>query len=182
MKLLVIIICFSAFNIFCGISNVFCQTPINLDRQSKGSSIEAPANNSVTMAVGAVVRLERLNGGDCKDCPPRYTLTIYADGTVIYEGIEFVKTKGKVTTNIGKEKVKQIMDSFEKTDFFSIKRDYIAIDRPVATLSASFRGNANRIENSYSTGGFYTDNKEAQSLMALENEIDEVVQSGQWVK
>lgn len=131
------------------------------------------------MEDGAVIRLERQGGGFCADCPPCYNLTIYEDGTVVYEGIAFVKTKGKATANIGKEKVKKIMAAIEKNGFFSISRDYIAIDRPLAALSANFQGKTKRLENSY---GFDSDVKEAQSLMALENEIDETVQSSQWVK
>ncbi len=161
----VAITCIVAFNFFCCVNPVFSQT--------------TASPSAATMEDGAVIRLERLSGGFCADCPPCYTLAIYEDGTVVYEGIKFVKTNGKVTTNIGKEKVKEIMAKIEKSGFFSINRNYIAIDRPVSALSVNFQGKTKRVENSY---GFYSEVKEAQNLMALENEIDEIVQSAQWIK
>lgn len=132
-------------------------------------------DSSVINDNNAVITLTR--GG--QDCPPAYELAIYEDGTVIYRGIKFVKTEGIVTTIIGKEKVKQIIDEFEKIDFFSIDRNYIGIDTPLATISLSLHGNKKSVINSYLT---YTDIKKVQELIALEDKIDEIVHTEQWTK
>jgi len=48
------------------------------------------------------ITLERT---ECYGFCPIYTLTIQGDGTVVYDGKDFVKTKGRVEITIPKEKI-----------------------------------------------------------------------------
>src|SRR5262249_21525334 len=54
----------------------------------------------------AVVTLERTQ---CYGTCPSYKLTVSADGTVVFEGREYVKNKGTVRSNIGVEKVAELI-------------------------------------------------------------------------
>ena len=56
--------------------------------------------------MSTIIKLQR---GPCFGPCPIYKVTIYDNGTVIYNGEEFVKTKGKHKINISKEKIRELM-------------------------------------------------------------------------
>lgn len=61
------------------------------------------------------VTLER---GACFGACPIYKVTIYTDGTVVYEGERFVEVEGRQTTNIEPEVVEQLVAGFEAAGYF----------------------------------------------------------------
>ena len=50
-----------------------------------------------------------------------YTLAIKNDGSVVYEGKEFVKVKGRAEATISKEKIGELISEFWKIDYFSLQ-------------------------------------------------------------
>ncbi len=123
-----------------------------------------------------IISLERT---ECFGTCPAYGLTVYGNGTVVYEGKNFVKIEGIKTITISKEEIRELISEFEKIDFFSISRDrYIAIDLPNAIVSITIDGRTRTIENSY---GAYFDDIEVRKLIELENKIDEITNSKQWI-
>src|SRR5262245_30525267 len=55
---------------------------------------------------------------------PVYKLTIYPTGVVIYEGKDSVAVKGKKTTVIGIDKVKELKAEINRAKFYSLKDKY----------------------------------------------------------
>jgi CRISPR/Cas system CMR-associated protein Cmr3 (group 5 of RAMP superfamily) len=109
---------------------------------------------------------------------PVYTLTIYSDGTVVYEGEEFVKTQGRVETTIDQEKIKQLVSEFEAVGYFSLNDGYVEhtiTDAQTVITSITIDGKTKTIEH------YHGDLNAPEQLTELENKIDEIVDSNQWI-
>jgi hypothetical protein len=132
--------------------------------------------NNTSNLDGVVITLERTA---CFGTCPVYTLTINGDGTVIYEGKDFVKTGGRVETTISQDKVKQLISEFEKVDYFSLNDSYTErtiTDAQTVITSITIDGKTKTIEH------YYGDFSAPKQLTELEDKIDEIVDSGQWIK
>ena len=122
-----------------------------------------------------VITLERTA---CFGFCPVYTLTIYGDGTVIYDGEEFVTVKDRVEATITKEKIKQLVLEFEAIDYYSLDDNYIErtiTDAQTVVTSITIDGKTKAIEH------YHGDFNAPENLTALENKIDEIVNSNQWI-
>jgi hypothetical protein len=60
----------------------------------------------------------------CFGACPMYRMTLYADGTVVYEGDRFVEVTGKQTINIGAETVDKLVGIFESAGYFDWQDEY----------------------------------------------------------
>ena len=132
--------------------------------------------NNTSNLDGVVITLERTA---CFGTCPVYTLTINGDGTVIYEGKDFVKTGGRAETAISQDKVKQLISEFEKVDYFSLNDSYTErtiTDAQTVITSITIDGKTKTIEH------YYGDFSAPKQLTELEDKIDEIVDSGQWIK
>ena len=110
---------------------------------------------------------------------PSYSLAIYEDGLVIYEGKLFVKTTGIRKSKIDKAKLDALLLALENGGYFSFKDEYLnrdATDMPNITTSVKI-GNKNKKISHY-RGDFSAPKK----LIDLEDKIDEAVNSKQWIK
>ncbi|MFC2045340.1 DUF6438 domain-containing protein [Chloroflexota bacterium] len=115
----------------------------------------------------------------CFGACPVYKLTIYGDGTVIYEGIEFVKIEGTVTSTINEDKIRQLVSAFREIDYSSLNDSYeefMATDMPYAITSITIDGKTKTVRH------YHGDFSAPEELTQLENKIDEIVSSDQWVK
>jgi hypothetical protein len=123
-----------------------------------------------------IITLERTAClGEC----PIYTLTIHGDGTVVYEGKDFVKTKGRKESIISKEKIEELILEFNRADYFSLKDNYVEhtmTDAHSVITSITINGKLKIIEH------YHGDFSAPEALSTLENKIDEIVNSDQWVK
>ena len=122
-----------------------------------------------------VVTLER---GPCFGACPVYRLTVYGDGRVSYEGIRFVRIEGTRTATISEDNVRQLIAEFYAIDYFSLHDEYThadATDMPSATTSITIGGKTKTIIHYH--GDFSTPDE----LTALEDKIDEIVSTRQWV-
>ena len=122
------------------------------------------------------ISLER---GPCFGTCPIYKVEIKGDGSVTYTGERFVKITGEQHAQISREEVSALVAKFEKADFFSLKDEYTApvTDLPTYTLSVSFSGR-NKTVTDY--GGRMADMPAV--VTELENEVDRVAGTDQWVK
>jgi hypothetical protein len=123
-----------------------------------------------------VITLERTA---CFGACPVYSLTINGDGTVIYVGEDFVKTKGERETTIGADAVNQLVLEFEKADYFSLNDSYTGFgvsDMPSANTSITVGGQTKAVKH------YLGDRSAPEKLTELENKIDEIVNSAQWIK
>lgn len=123
-----------------------------------------------------VITLERTA---CFGTCPVYSLTIQGDGTVVYEGKDFVEVKGTAEKTISQDQIDKLVTEFEKADYFSLKDSYTErtiTDAPTVTTSISISGKTKTIEH------YRGDENAPERLTQLEDKIDEIVNSDQWIK
>lgn len=120
----------------------------------------------------AVITMERTV---CFGTCPAYKVVVYGNGTVVYEGFNFVAVEGKQTAQISNEQVKELVSQFYKHGFFSLKDRYEeqVTDLPSTTTSITLSGS----EKSVYRYGLHPEN-----LVELENKIDEIAGTAKWVK
>ena len=116
-----------------------------------------------------VITIER---GACFGSCPIYSAQIYADGTVIYRGVDFVKIKGNRRHRIPKDRVNELIKAFEQINYFSLKERYdtdengrSVTDMPTTTTSISWNGKYKKVID------YYYSPKE---LVTLEDLIDKL--------
>jgi len=115
----------------------------------------------------------------CFGACPDYTLIIKGDGNVTYEGRQFVKIEGTRTTTISEAKVRQLLSEFQKIDYFSLNDSYEefgATDMPSAITSLTINGKTKTVRH------YHGDFTAPEQLTELEDRIDEIVNSDQWIK
>jgi len=109
---------------------------------------------------------------------PVYNLTVQGSGKVIFKGYSFIDKPGIQTKEIGKEKVKELVSEFEKINFFSLEDKYNESD--VTDLSGAIT--FIRLNGKTKTIDHYHGNRNApKELSALENRIDEIVDTKEWI-
>ena len=123
-----------------------------------------------------VITLERT---PCHGFCPVYKLTIDGDGTVVYEGKDFVSTKNREETAISQDKIDQLVQEFKIIDYFSLNDEYTTrtiTDAPSVITSIILDGKTKTIEH------YHGDFSAPEELTELEDRIDEIVNSEQWIK
>ena len=138
---------------------------------------------SLTLAAVPVITLERTT---CFGTCPAYKLTIFDDGKVLYEGKDFVKTRGKAETKITKDAVQQLVREFEKLDYMKLDDEYSDgkncpegwTDYPSAITSLNQDGKTKRVVHYHGCRGLPI----LDQLTALEAKIDELVNTKRWIK
>jgi hypothetical protein len=116
-----------------------------------------------------------------------YKLTITADGKIVFEGRRFVKQEGVTQTSvISQEQLKQLIGEFEQVKFFSLEDQYVqdqrvcaqwVTDSPSAITSIRINGKSKTINHYHGCIGPNV----PKELTQLENKIDEVVNTAQWL-
>lgn len=134
------------------------------------STLKIPGG--VADAGSALITMERTG---CFGTCPAYSLAIYGNGTVRYEGFLFVAATGIRTDQISEEKVGEIVAEFYRIDYFSLQDRYEdqATDLPSTTTSIAIAG----VKKSVYRYGFGP-----EKLIQLENKIDEIVGTERWIK
>ena len=115
----------------------------------------------------------------CKGKCPVYTLSIYGNGTVVYEGKDYVKVQGRQTTAISEDQVRQLIAEFQKVDYFALEDSYeefMATDMPSTYTSLTVGGKTKTVRH------YHGDFSAPEELTALEDRIDDIVNSDQWVR
>ncbi len=113
----------------------------------------------------------------CFGSCPVYTVAIYADGTVVYEGESSVIVEGRQTTQIAPETVVALVEGFEATGYFEWEDSYDAFmvtDQSSVITSVTRDGETKTIHR---YGG---DNTAPIELLYLETWIDKAVNTQQW--
>ena len=133
-----------------------------------------------TLPLGAggelVITLERTA---CFGTCPVYSLKIKGDGSVIYSGVDFVQTQGIHEGTISMDAIERLITEFEKADYFSLNDSYTNFgvsDMPSANTSISIGDKTKAIKH------YLGDRSAPEKLTELENKIDEIVNSAQWIE
>jgi hypothetical protein len=111
----------------------------------------------------------------CRGSCPIYSIALSSDGTVEYEGIEFVNVKGKRRYLIPIDQVNKLISEVRAVQFFSLKDSYRTIlkdgvetsvtDRPATTITVTLDGKTKTVVDYYGT---------PESVKSLEDRIDEL--------
>lgn len=131
-------------------------------------------NQSQPMSQQVVLTLERTA---CFGFCPIYKLSVYGSGKVVYEGTRFVKVTGTRTTTISQTAVRKLVADFQKINYFNLQDSYTGghTDAPSAITSLT-------MGKKQKTVNHYLPSPDAPTqLTELENKIDAVVNSKQWI-
>lgn len=123
----------------------------------------------------AVITLERtLCYGFCPD----YTVRIESDGDVIYTGRRFVNVTGEQRSQIPAEDVARLLTRFDAIGFTSLRDEYRAqvTDLPSTTITLERDGVRKSVLDYGGTGAGMP-----EGVRALQDEIDRVAGTAQWV-
>jgi hypothetical protein len=165
-------------------------------RSNSTSSLDSPTQNAstpntgvtpLTMADDLLITLER---GVCYGRCAQYVLTINSDGSVVFNGKEETKVKGKATGSISKEDLKTLIAQFDKVKFFQLDDRYEygncpnkISDTPSATTTMRVNGKTKTVRHYL---GCVEDDSQHTSLppglMELEQMIDRLAGSKRWVE
>jgi hypothetical protein len=113
----------------------------------------------------------------CFGACPVYTVTIYTDGTVVYNGERFVDVEGEQTTTIDPQVVEQLVAGFEAAGYFGWEDEYTSMsvtDQSYVTTSVTRGGETKQIVH------YLGDNAAPLALPYLEAWIDLAAHTGQW--
>jgi hypothetical protein len=116
--------------------------------------------------------------GDC----PEYSVRVWGDGRVEYEGFANVKTVKKRQSQLAADKVRALLAEFDKDKFWEIDPIYseagctgtYCFDWPSTTIEVTIGGASHRIEH------FYGCAAAPKSLFKLEKMVDETANVQQW--
>jgi hypothetical protein len=131
-----------------------------------------------------VITLERTV---CFGTCPHYKLTIFSDGLVSYEGIEYVKKVGRASGRISRAKLNDLVKEFIDIDYFNLANSYTPGDKacpedwtdmPSANTSLTWRGRSKAINHYHGCRG----SSALELLTKLEDKIDEAVNVKKWTK
>lgn len=91
--------------------------------------------------------LFELETTSCYGTCPVYYLQIYSNGTAILQGKEHIDKIGKFKSNIDKEKLNELITSFEDASFFELKDAYQSrfLDLPTKYISYHKNGETKKI-------------------------------------
>lgn len=110
---------------------------------------------------------------------PIYRITVEGDGTVTYWGEMFVAVEGEQTSHITQEGVRRLARELERVDFFALQDEYTdmsATDTPSAITTLRLNSEMKTIVH------YHGDFSAPEKLTKLENLIDEITSSKQWVE
>lgn len=120
-----------------------------------------------------------LQRGICFGTCPVYSLTIFANGSVVYEGKEFVKELGIRNGTLNTSTVDELFNMIESSGFFDLADSYSAYDitdMPSATITLITGGKVKRVEH------YHGDMTTPPILTDLENAIDQAADVTRWTE
>jgi hypothetical protein len=155
---------------FTGNDQYFDTLDITITGSASGTA--SPLGNGEEL----VITLEKTA---CFGTCPVYSLKIKGDGTVIYAGEDFVQIQGIQEATINRDAIERLVTEFEKADYFSLNDSYTDFgisDMPSVNTSISIGGKTKAVKH------YLGDLNAPEQLTELENKIDEIVNSAQWIE
>ncbi len=123
----------------------------------------------------AVITLDR---GPSFSSSPGYRLTLHGDGTVVYEAGDFVKGKRVEREKIPQATVRELIDEFVAAGYFFFLESYSEIE---VTCQSWITTSIAIGDMHHSITRYAGDLSAPKKLCDLENRIDEIADSAQWI-
>lgn len=115
----------------------------------------------------------------CFGTCPSYSIEVHGDGTVLYESNGYTAIHGNHRGKVSKEAVAQMLDAFQRANYFSLANEYKALvtDNPTYTTSIKFDSHFKKIVDyvGLSVGM-------PAVVQQLEDAVDELSDSARWTK
>jgi hypothetical protein len=148
-----------------------------------GAGYSGQTANPQDIPQDLMITIERLG---CFGICPVYRLTIAADGAVVFEGRRFVKeARATKKSAINQEQLKELMAEIDRVKFF-LDDDYSSDSRacnegmddsPLAITSIRINGKSKTVSHYDGCTG----PKGPKDIAELEKNIDEIVNTAQWL-
>jgi hypothetical protein len=139
------------------------------------NSIAAETEESSDPRDSAVITMQR--NSTANSISPVYSLTIFGNGSVVYQGIKNVNTTGIHTYQIPKDGARELVNEFINIYYFALKDKYgdssSASSVDTVTTSININGRTKTILDDKSSYA-------PEPLRALEDKIDNVTNSRKW--
>lgn len=126
------------------------------------------------------VLLASIDRGACYGTCPVYTLAVYRDGTVEYEGKLYVKTTGKAAGTVTDEQMAALDKLFTSDHYLAYDSKYTSYDvTDESSARTAYRPPGAR--ETKTVDHYAGDSKAPESLTKLEDRFDAIVQSERWI-
>ncbi len=137
----------------------------------------APALNSAAQEEDRSVTITMTRGACFGFCPV-YRVSISESGEVIYVGEQFVNVRGEQRAQISPEAVQTLLTRFDEVGFASLQDEYRApvTDHPTYTITLERNGRTKTVTDYAGVNAGMP-----QAVRELEDEIDRVAGTAQWV-
>lgn len=132
---------------------------------------DASASPVTTAEVLPLVQLKR---GACFGRCPMYSVTVFTDGAVSFDGERFVETQGHATGKLDAAALGKLVKRLESSGFAEWKTSYE--NRQVtdmATVTLTFRGRT--------IVHYIGDESAPAGLKQLEDDVDALIGTSQWI-
>lgn len=110
----------------------------------------------------------------CFGMCPTYEMTIFQDGTAVYEGIAHVDKIGKFKATFSKEEIENIKKMVDSINYFDFKEEYVAphiTDLPTTYTQMSYGGKSLKIK---------TYGEAPPSLMRFQSYLHQIMERTDW--
>jgi len=120
--------------------------------------------------------------GPCFGTCPAYILTVFADGSVAYNGVNFVLAEGNRETTLSPEQLAQLHRAVVQADFFDLDDRYevAATDLPSILTTVSMNGQTKTIYH-YGLGCGSDLDLAPPGLCQVEALLEGIAESNGWV-
>jgi hypothetical protein len=124
---------------------------------------------------GVAVQFER---SMCFGICPDYSITVFGNGAVLFHGRYHTRIQGFRIATIDRATVQKLLDALDNAGFDKMPSytNYEVTDLPYAYITLVRDGNTHRVEH------YHGDSSAPDSLTALENSMDEILNTAQWVE
>jgi hypothetical protein len=114
----------------------------------------------------------------CFGSCPVYSLTVSGDGSVTFQGEDYVLMTGTHTSSVSPESIEELVQAIEETGYFDLRNQYTAYevtDNPYTTTTVTLDGHTKTIRH------YHGDRSAPEQLTRFEKTIDRIANVQQWI-
>lgn len=178
------LVIFTALIIVSGLYSFQNLQVYHVNAQGANNSTNQSATTTTNATNQSNVDLSNVNitmfRGACFGACPIYYLEIHGDGQVIYRGYEYVNVTGEQTSSIPVDSVRELVNQFNNSGYFDLNDRYDQVDRTDQATVVTSISTDGTFKSIYDYQGTHL-LPELLKLRQLENMIDQVTNSSQWV-